>query len=217
MNKYSRMFLVFIVALIGTMFLSQMTAFGMELTELKDNYSVKLSVLEELGVKVSMYDKEELSDEELDLVPNKRSKIDDMEVVFVFNEPWLVFNDYSYDVFTGSKLNVESFKHLDVSKEGTREEWKMNVVTTYCDAIVNDIMTDYTYVEEVVEEPVKKESWFKRTVFTILGFLWDNWKICLIVAIVISTINQLLEVIEKVSKFFSRISAIFSRKNRKRG
>ena len=56
--------------------------------------------------------------------------------------------------------------------------------------------------EEVPEEPVKKESLGKRVVFGALEFIWDNWKICGTVLIAIWAVNQILELLEKVKKFF---------------
>ena len=90
MKNCSRLILVIIVALIGTLFFAQTTAFCMEATELQETCSAKLSVLEELGVKVSIYDKEELTDEQIELIPDSNSEVEDMEVSYLMLEDSLI-------------------------------------------------------------------------------------------------------------------------------
>lgn len=213
MKNYSRLIMVIIVALMGTLFLAHMTAFGMEVTELQETCFEKLSVLEELGVNVSIYDKEELTDEQIELIPNSNDEVDDMEISFVFFKGF--FGGNKFDVFVGSNLNAKIFKKLDIASCDSREDWKNSVIIAHSDAIIDDVVAKYTYVEEVPEEPVKKEAFGKRVVFGILGFIWDHWKVFAAGLIAIWGINQVIELVGKVSKFFSKIISIFSRKKRK--
>ena len=215
MKNCSRLILVIIVALIGTLFFGQMTAFCMEATELQETCFAKLSVLEELGVKVSIYDKEELTDEQIEMIPDSNSEVEDMEVSFVFFKKW--YKDNNFEVFVGSKLNAKVFKKVKVASCDSHEDWKNSVVIAYSDAIINDIVANYTFEEEEVsEEPIKKEPLGKRVVFGALEFIWNHWKVCGTVLIAIWAVNQILELLEKVKKFFTRIFSIFPKRKRKR-
>lgn len=210
---FSRVIMVIIVALLGTMFLAPSIAFGANATEVPEatvNYDETFAELERMGFKFTIYDVEE---DGIDIM-NEHDNIAENELIIIFNV------GKNYDIFWGENINEKfttpvkwEISHLWME----RGEWKNKVISEHVSRIYDEISKALAAQNSAKNQNVNSYNGFKGLVVSIYNWSLENPLNALIIVLAIIAMcliwNQLCKLVKALwfalKALYNVVKAIF--------
>ena len=205
MNKgfFSRVILVILVALLGTMFLAPSIAFGANATDVPEavvNYDNTFAELERMGFKFTIYDVEE---DGMDIM-NEHDNIENNELIIIFN------TGKKYDIFLGENISEKfgepadwEFSHMWMS----RTKWKNEIISEHIGVIYDEISKFLISQNDVKNaQNVNPDKGFRELVVNVCKWALDNPLSALVVVLAIIAVCM---VGSQLCKLMSGLISVF--------
>ena len=211
MNKgfFSRVIMVILVALLGTLFLAPSIAFGADATDASEamvNYDNTFVELERMGFKFTIYDVEE---DGMDIM-NEHDNIEKNELIIIFN------TGKKYDIFCGENISEKfgeqvgwELSHVWMS----RAEWKNDIISEHIGVIYDEISKFLISQNDVKNaQNVNPDKGFRGLVVNVCKWALDNPLSALVVVLAIIAVcmigNQLCKLVRGLAELFKAVCGL---------
>lgn len=210
MNKgfFSRVILVILVALLGTMFLAPSIACGANATDAPEamvNYDNTFAELERMGFKFTIYDVEE---DGMDIM-NEHDNIENNELIIIFN------TGKKYDIYCGESISEKFGEHADWEFSHmwmSRTEWKNDIISEHIGVIYDEISKFLISHNDVTDtQNVKPDKGFRGLVVNVCKWALDNPLSALVVVLAIIAVCMVgSQLCKLMSGLVAVVKAMFS-------